>query len=121
MKNQFQPLSGPHAKVEPFSDVDPIARQVVDTIARRLNPEKIYLFGSRAAGTARSESDVDVLLVHAGKENSRDIRLRTHRLFSRPAFSLDVFVLSQDEFESQKHVANSLAREVSETGILCYG
>ena len=101
--------------------VDPMVQQIVETIAQRLNPEQIYLFGSRAVGTAGPESDIDVLLVHAGKESDRELRLKTHRLFSRPAFSLDVFVLSRDEFDSQKQVANTLAREVLETGILCYG
>ena len=101
--------------------MDPLAQSVVEKIAAVMHPEKIYLFGSRAAGIAGPESDVDILLLYAGEESSREIRLKTHRLFRKPSFSLDVFVLTPDEFEAQRRVPNTLAREVSETGILCYG
>jgi len=99
--------------------IDPVAERVVEKIAAEVRPEKIYLFGSRASGVAGPESDVDILLVHAGEETPREIRLKTHQLFPRPSFSLDVFVLSSNEFEAQRRVPNTLAREVSETGILC--
>lgn len=100
---------------------DPVARHVVETIAANLHPEKVYLFGSRASETATPDSDVDVLLICNGRESSREIRLKTHRLFKHPSFSLDVFVQSSQEFEAQKRVANTLAREVAERGVLCYG
>lgn len=99
--------------------LDPVAGRIVEKIAAEVCPEKLYLFGSRAAGTADPESDVDVLLVHSGRESPREVQLKTHRLFPRPEVALDVFVMSPEEFESQKRVANTLAREVSETGILC--
>ena len=101
--------------------IDAVAEAVVKKIAASVRPDKIFLFGSRASGTADAESYVDVLLVYSGAESPREIRIRTHRLFSRPAVALDVFVMSPDQFESQKRVANTLAREVSETGILCHG
>ena len=100
---------------------DSVAGRVVATIAAEIRPERIYLFGSRASGTAGPESDVDVLLVYAGKEAPREVQLKAQRLFRKPAIPLDVFVLSPEEFESQKRVANTLAREVSETGIRCHG
>ncbi|HRT05599.1 MAG TPA: nucleotidyltransferase domain-containing protein, partial [Kiritimatiellia bacterium] len=99
--------------------LDPVAGRIVEKIAAEVCPEKLYLFGSRAAGTADPESDVDVLLVHSGRESPREVQLKTHRLFPRPEVALDVFVMTPEEFESQKRVANTLAREVSETGILC--
>ena len=101
--------------------LDPVAERVVARIAAEVRPEQIYLFGSRAVGNAEPESDVDVLLVYSGSESPREVQLKTHRLFSKPAIALDVFVMTPDEFETQKRVANTLAREVSETGILCHG
>lgn len=56
--------------------------------------EKIYLFGSRAKGTERPDSDYDLLLVMRGKENvnqalrekmydlAMDVLLETGRLIS---------------------------------------
>ena len=105
----------------PATVQDPVARHVVETIAAHLHPEKVYLFGSRACEKATPDSDVDVLLICNGRESPRDIRLKAHRLFKKPTFSLDVFVQSSKQFEVQKRVANTLAREVAERGVLCYG
>ena len=99
---------------------DSVAGRVVAAIAAEIRPRRIYLFGSRTTGRADSESDVDILLVHSGRESPREVQLKTHRLFPRPEVALDVFVMTPEEFESQKRVANTLAREVSETGILCH-
>ena len=34
---------------------------------------------------------------------------------------MDLFVMTPVELESQRQVANTLAREVSERGLVCYG
>lgn len=101
--------------------MDDLVRSVVQTISKAIKPDKIFLFGSRATGNAERGSDIDLLVVYSGPKAKREVRLETHRLFERPEFSLDVFVLRPEEFEAQKKVANTLAREVSERGIVCYG
>ncbi len=40
--------------------------QMVETIDREISPEVIVLFGSRARGDARPNSDVDLLVVKTG-------------------------------------------------------
>lgn len=113
--------NGIKLKRQPGLFLDPLAGGVVEKIADGMRPEKIYLFGSRVSGGAGPDSDVDVLLVYSGNESPHEVQLKAQRLFRPASFSLDVFVLSRDTFEAQKRVANTLAREVSETGILCYG
>lgn len=34
---------------------------------------------------------------------------------------MDLFVLRPKELEAERHIANTLAREVSERGVVCYG
>jgi len=41
----------------------PYLPEVVDRIARRFHPVRIILFGSWARGTAREDSDIDLLVV----------------------------------------------------------
>ena len=101
--------------------MDKLVASVVDTISEAIRPTKIILFGSRATGSASSGRDIDLLLLYSGPRTKREVRLEAHRLFERPDFSLDVFVLTPEEYDSQKNVANTLAREVSETGVVCYG
>ncbi len=38
---------------------DEILAEMVQTIVREVDPERIYLFGSRARGNERADSDVD--------------------------------------------------------------
>jgi uncharacterized protein len=101
--------------------IDLIAEKVVRRIAEAIGPEQIILFGSRAMGNARSDSDIDLVVVYSGQKNKRDLKLEIHRLFEHPDFSMDLFVLRPEEIQRQKHIANSLAREISEKGVVVYG
>ena len=100
---------------------DPLVEQVVNRIVERIHPLKIILFGSRATGKARRDSDLDLLIIYSGSKSKRDIKLDIQRLFRFRDFSMDLFVLTPDEFEPYRHVANTLAREASERGVVCYG
>jgi predicted nucleotidyltransferase len=99
--------------------------EIVQRIADHLRPEKIILFGSRAQGKAQGkaspESDIDLLIVYAGPKSKREVKLEVHSLFKHPDFSMDVFVLTPQELEMQKAIANTLAREVTESGVVFYG
>lgn len=99
---------------------DPLVERVVRRIARSVKPERVILFGSRATGDAREDSDIDLVVVYSGPKTKRQIQVGIHRLFPNPDFSMDVFVLSPEELESQKTIANTLAREVAERGVECY-
>lgn len=101
--------------------VDETVEQIVRRIVEAIRPEKVFLFGSRVTGTPTSESDIDLLVLYRGAKTPREVQVDIHRLFERPRFSLDVFVLNPEDFETQKGVANTLAREVNERGLLCYG
>lgn len=100
---------------------NPMVDRIVRRIAEAVRPDKIILFGSRALGTARPYSDVDLVIVYNGRKSKRDLKLEIHSLFEHPDFSVDLFVLSPDEIERQRHVANTLAREISGKGVVVYG
>lgn len=42
---------------------DPVVRRLVERVVAEVDPLRVVLFGSRAAGTARPDSDVDLLVV----------------------------------------------------------
>ena len=94
---------------------------VVQRIADAVRPERIILFGSRASGRALPDSDIDLLVVYSGPRPNREVELQIQALFPRRNFSMDVVVMSPEELETRKHVAITLAREVSETGVVLHG
>jgi predicted nucleotidyltransferase len=100
---------------------DPVVERVVKIIAEAIHPQKIILFGSRAMGTARPDSDLDLVVIYAGEKSKRQVKLDVHRLMQPESLPIDLFVLSPEELLRQRHVANTLAREVAERGVTVYG
>lgn len=101
--------------------LDPLVNDIVQRIAEAVKPEQIILFGSRVHGSAGASTDIDLLVVYSGPKSKRELKIEIHKLFTHPAFSMDVFVLTPEELETQRRIANTLAREVTERGVVCYG
>lgn len=100
---------------------DPLVERVVGRIAEALHPTKIILFGSRATGEARTDSDLDLLVICDEPMSKREVQLAIRRLFPVQNFSMDVFVLTSDEFERQKKVVSTVGRTAFREGLVCYG
>ena len=101
--------------------LDPQLNEIVQKIADYINPVKIYLFGSRARGDAGQESDYDLAIIYDGEKSKGELKYDIYRLFKHPDFSMDVCVLTSVELEKQKHIATTLAREITENGIVVFG
>ena len=96
-----------------------LIREMVDTIVREADPDTVILFGSRARGDARADSDVDLLIVERepfGPHHSR--RHETARLYlalRKLPLSKDLLLYSRDEFERLKdsphHIIGRANRE----------
>jgi predicted nucleotidyltransferase len=100
---------------------DPLVERVVEKIAAAIKPQKIFLFGSRVGNIIRKDSDIDLAVVYDGKKTKREIQMQIREIFPCPDFSLDLFILTPKELESQKRIANTLSREISENGVVCFG
>ena len=101
------------------SDENSLIREMVDTIVRETGPDTVILFGSRARGDARPDSDVDLLIVERepfGPLHSR--RQATARLYlalRKLAMPKDLLLYSRDEFQRLKdsphHIIGRARRE----------
>lgn len=98
---------------------------VLDEIVRRLvealRPEKIYLFGSRARGEARPDSDYDLMVVVPVSDlapHQRD--LLAFRALCGVGVPKDVVVCTREEFESRSLARSSLPAAVLREGRLVY-
>ncbi len=88
-------------------------------IARKFHPNRIVLFGSHAAGTAGTDSDVDLLVViaHDGDATAKAIEIR--RAIPR-SFSLALIV--RDPQTLQWRIANNdwFLRDILANGRVLY-
>ena len=85
------------ARGRPAGPVDPWLPMIVGRIVRVANPAKIVLFGSRARGDAREDSDYDLLVIVDAAPNRRALRIAIRRSFSDLAVAADVVVATVEE------------------------
>jgi predicted nucleotidyltransferase len=98
---------------------DELLRQMVQAIVREVDPEAIYLFGSRARGGAGPDSDVDLLIVEREPFGPQRPRLaemaRIRRALSAFRVPKDILAFSMDEVaywqDSLNHITSRCRRE----------
>lgn len=98
---------------------------VLDEIARRLvaelRPERIYLFGSRARGNPRPDSDYDVLVVVRERTGEGyAMEQRAYHALVGVGVPVEVVVMVSEYFHWMLGAAASLPSEVQREGRLLY-
>ncbi|MDP8240063.1 MAG: nucleotidyltransferase domain-containing protein [Candidatus Hatepunaea meridiana] len=101
--------------------MDNLLTEIVQKITAHIDPAKIILFGSRARGNYRPDSDYDLVIVYDGPMSKREVDIGIRGLFRPPNFALDLLVLTTSEIAKFKDIANTLEREVTENGVIIYG
>jgi len=82
--------------------------------------DKIILFGSRARGDYREDSDYDILIVTKEKlnrENFWKLYINSVRnLFKEGFKKVDLIIIDVEEFEKRKNVINTIPNEAIKEG-----
>ena len=96
--------------------IDEMVRRIVE----RFDPEQVILFGSHARGTARSDSDVDLLVVMsvAGSKREKQIELRCalHDIY----VAKDIVVATPEEVERRRNIVGTIIRIALREGKVLY-
>jgi predicted nucleotidyltransferase len=105
--------------IEQKTDIlDEVVRRLVDAF----QPERIYLFGSRARGDHHEDSDYDVLVVlREPAVPKHELNVEAYRVLRGIGVSVDVLIWSRKEFDRQAPVVSSLPETVLYEGQLVYG
>jgi predicted nucleotidyltransferase len=102
------------------------ATDVLPEIVRRLvdefDPEEILLFGSRAWGQPRTDSDYDLMvIVSDAREKPARRATRGYRCLRTIPVPTDLIVCTRAEFDRFKGVPASLEAEILDRGKVLYG
>ena len=102
-------------------DIDPI-RPILARVVERWRPLQIWLFGSRARGDARADSDWDLLAVVPDATTPADFDdpMCVWRVKRQPGVPTDLVVYRASEYEEDRGVPNTLAHATSLDGVLVY-
>lgn len=98
----------------------PSVEQIVETIVEALHPNRIILFGSRARGQWRPDSDVDLMIELETDLPFNERALRVYSLFHPRRWSMDVVVYTPTEASQFRQGQYSLLREIERTGRVVY-
>lgn len=101
---------------------DGVLAEAVRRLVETLDPERIYLFGSRARGDAAEDSDYDLLvLVRMGDTPLRDQERAAYRALANLGVPKDILIQTNVAFERNLPVVGSLPAAVEREGRLLYG
>ena len=99
---------------------DELIREIVSRL-QQINPQKIFLFGSYAVGTASTDSDIDLLVIKDSVGSKIREMIMARKLLRGLGKSFDVVVSTMDEFEFYRNQVNSVHHAADHFGELLYG
>ncbi len=87
--------------------IQPVVRQYVDAVAKRVQVQAAYLYGSVVQGVFTDESDVDVLILSEdfGAMNADDRSILLYRASVGFPYDLHVYGVTLEEFESASRLS----------------
>lgn len=102
------------------ASVERLIDKMVRRIVKKFDPEKIILFGSHAKGTARPDSDVDLLIVMPVAGSKRKMQLELRTALHDVRVPKDVIVTTPEEFAWRKDVVGTIEYPAATEGKLLY-
>ena len=107
--------------LEPALQIEPALAEIVRRLIAAFQPERIYLFGSRARSEAARESDYDLMVIvsdDAPPERKRS--RRAYEVLRGTGVAADVLVWTEANFQRRLGVAASLPATIAREGKLLY-
>ena len=96
---------------------------VIEHIVEVLEPEEVWLFGSRARQTHGPDSDWDLMAVlpDAASERKLDLAAVWSDLRELRRLRVEVIPIRRSDFEEDRHTPGELAEAVAREGHVVYG
>lgn len=99
---------------------DPGLSRIIDIIVRTLDPDTIILFGSRARGDAREDSDFDICVLKNGISERRSIAKKLYRALYGVGVPVELIVDTPETFNTWKDNPHLIYREIARYGRVIY-
>ena len=103
---------------------DEVVAEMVEAIVGQVDPETIYLFGSRARGEGGADSDLDLLIIERepfSPERSRFDEIdRIYQVLRSFRVPTDVLVYSRDEVRKWGDTTNHVVARAMREGRVLY-
>ncbi len=99
-----------------------IIQRMVEKLRKGYAPQKVILFGSYARGTARPDSDIDLLVIKETSERFIDRWAQVRRLLSDPqrTIPLETLVLTPQEVTQRLAIGDQFMETILREGTVLY-
>lgn len=94
--------------------------EIVNRIVEASHPEQVLLFGSTARGTTGPHSDLDFLVIKAGRYNARKIAGIIYQRMRGIARSIDLVIVTPQQVEDCKNSPFSVVCPAVREGRVMY-
>jgi uncharacterized protein len=98
-----------------------LPRDLLDPVIDFFKPQRVILFGSRARGEARRDSDIDLLVVVDHDTPDEKLTWKAGYEAHRTDRAADVIPMRAEDFERDRAIVNTLAAEADADGVVVYG
>ena len=109
-----------HKNIGPFRSTDAALTFLVGRLQAALRPEAIFLFGSRAAGTERPDSDFDLLVVLPDGETGPPDYFAAYAPVAGCGLGVDVVPCRATDFETDRCQPGTISFAADQEGRLMY-
>lgn len=99
---------------------DALIQEIVRRIVAAFNPRRIILFGSRARGDQRGDSDIDLFIEMETNLHPVKRRTQIRELFERQWWSMDIIVKTPEEVRRERDSLISLVPDIEREGKVLY-
>ncbi|WP_429885849.1 nucleotidyltransferase domain-containing protein [Geoalkalibacter halelectricus] len=89
-------------------------------LVQAANPEKIILFGSYARAEARSDSDIDIMVIERDIDNRVAEMVRLNREIAFLRLPIDLLVVSREMFEKWSDTPGNVYYRAKKEGKVLY-
>ena len=107
------------AALSTLSQTEPL-KTMVERIVNEFDPLRIILFGSRARGEARADSDYDLLVVLSQVTDKRRTTIEIRRTLRDVEASKDIIVTTPEEIKTRGNILGLVLRPALREGKLIY-
>jgi predicted nucleotidyltransferase len=76
--------------------MDDKLNEIIDRIVMVADPDMILLFGSRASGNERDDSDYDILIIKSDLDNSRKLAKKIYNSLSGIGVPVDLVIVDKE-------------------------
>jgi predicted nucleotidyltransferase len=98
------------------SRTEELISKVSEVLVEAAHPKRIILFGSRARGDSRGDSDFDVIVVQEQPADRLREMVRLNHLLRKFDAAIDLLVVSEDRFQYWRDTPGKVYHEAASQG-----